>query len=78
MEITTENILRYLEVCWDKGFVSSIGEPFASNDMISLRHFQEFVLPYLQKIGNWFQKKVEKGYSLHICGKTKSHLAGYS
>ncbi|HHT62745.1 MAG: uroporphyrinogen decarboxylase family protein [Bacillota bacterium] len=70
LDITTENILRYLEICWEKGFVSSIGEPFASNDIISPHHFQEFLLPYLKRIGNWFRKKVKKGYSLHICGKT--------
>ena len=72
LAITTENILRYLEICWEKGFVSSIGEPFASNNMISPRHFQEFAFPYLQRIGKWFQKKINKGYSLHICGKTHS------
>lgn len=72
LEITTENILRYMEVCWEKGFISSIGEPFASNNVISSRDFQEFVKPYLQRIGNWFQDKVKKGYSLHICGKTRN------
>lgn len=70
LKITTENILRYIDVCWEKGFISSIGEPFASNNVISPRYFQEFVLPYLRRIGNWFQEKIGKGFSLHICGKT--------
>ncbi|MGI6677655.1 MAG: uroporphyrinogen decarboxylase family protein [Dehalobacterium sp.] len=70
LERTTANILCYMEVCWEKGIISSIGEPFASNDVISPAHFREFVLPYLKKIGHWFQVKIEKGYSLHICGKT--------
>lgn len=72
LELTTENILRYIEVCWEKGFISSIGEPFASNNVISPRHFREFALPYLKRIGNWFQDKIGKGYSLHICGRTRN------
>ncbi|MEL7566775.1 MAG: uroporphyrinogen decarboxylase family protein [Dehalobacterium sp.] len=72
LEATTENILRYMEVCWEKGFVSSIGEPFASNNVISPRYFREFVFPYLQRIGSWFQEMMGKGYSLHICGRTQN------
>ena len=72
LEFTTENILRYIEACRENGFSSSIGEPFASNDVISPQHFREFVFPYLKKIGDWFKDKTGKGYSLHICGKTSS------
>lgn len=71
LNLMTENILRYMEVCWEKGFITSIGEPLASGNVISPVHFREFVLPYLQIIGNWFQDKMGKGFSLHICGKTK-------
>jgi len=72
LEITTENILAYMEVCFKKGFSVSIGEPFASNSVISPIQFRKFALPYLKKIGEWFWNKTNKGYSLHICGKTKA------
>jgi len=72
LAVTTDNVLNYMEVCWEKGFGCSIGEPFASNDIISPGHFREFVFPYLKKIGDWYKAKTGKGYSLHICGKTRS------
>lgn len=72
LAICTDNILAYMEACWEKGFRSSIGEPFASNDIIGPHHFRQFVFPYLKKIGDWYQNKTGKGFSLHICGKTRS------
>lgn len=68
----TDNILAYMEAGWEKGFKSSIGDPFASNDVIGPHHFRQFVFPYLKRIGDWYKDKTGKGFSLHICGKTRS------
>lgn len=78
LELTTANIMEYIEVCWKRGFTCSIGESLGTTTVISPRQFRDFVLPYLSKIGSWFQEKTGKGYSLHICGKTKKiwhHMA---
>ncbi|ATW27791.1 uroporphyrinogen decarboxylase family protein [Candidatus Formimonas warabiya] len=71
LAFTTDNIIRYLEACREKGFGCGLGEPCASNTLISPRQFQDFVQPYLSRIGAWFREKTGGGYSLHICGKTR-------
>lgn len=71
LQYLTEQILIYLEYCWQRGFSCSIGEPLASNNVISVRHFREFVKPYLSQIGNRVKEQTGKGYSIHICGDTQ-------
>lgn len=71
LQLTTENIIRYLDICRQKGFGCSIGEPLASNTVISCSQFREFARPYLSIIGKWFRENTGQGYSLHICGDTR-------
>ncbi|WP_425057811.1 Uroporphyrinogen decarboxylase [Sporomusa carbonis] len=53
--------------------VLSIAEPTASGDLISRRHFEEFVAPYIGKVA---KRLKEKGayITLHICGNIKDRL----
>jgi uroporphyrinogen decarboxylase len=72
LERATRAILRYMEVARDRGFSCSIGEPLASGDVVSPRHFREFAQPYLSRICGWVKTKSGKGPTLHICGDTRS------
>ncbi len=50
-----------------------IADPSASGDVISPRHFDEFALPYLQKLGA-LVKQYGKVSMLHICGDITDRL----
>lgn len=53
--------------------IVSIADPTASGDLISKKHFEEFALPYLQKINKSFKKR-GVGSLVHICGDTTDKL----
>jgi len=72
LEKATGAILRYMEAARDRGISCSIGEPLASQDVISPRHFREFAQPYLSRICDWVVGKAGKGPTLHVCGHTGS------
>ena len=72
LEKATNAVLRYMDAARDRGISCSIGEPLASGDVISPRHFREFALPYLSRICEWVRSKAGKGPTLHICGHTGS------
>lgn len=77
MELMTEICFRYLVPAIDKGAaILSIAEPTASGDLISLRHFEEFIAPYLAKVIRRL-KEHKALIALHICGNIKDriHLA---
>ncbi|HUJ69804.1 MAG TPA: uroporphyrinogen decarboxylase family protein [Syntrophorhabdales bacterium] len=72
LERATQAILRYMEAARDRGISCSIGEPLASGDVISPRHFREFAKPYLSRICGWARGTSRKGPTLHVCGDTRS------
>lgn len=75
MEFTSEVCFQYLAPAVAKGAeILSIAEPTASGDLISLRHFEEFVAPYLTKV-NERLKKLSAITTLHICGNITDRLA---
>jgi uroporphyrinogen decarboxylase len=60
------------------GILPSGGEPSASNDVISPKHFEEFALPYLKKV---YDKVLDMGYKhifIHICGEQNLNLPYWS
>jgi uroporphyrinogen decarboxylase len=74
MELMTEVCYRYLAPAIPKGAsMLSIAEPTASGDLISLKHFEEFVAPYLQKVIARL-KEQNALITLHICGNIKDRL----
>jgi uroporphyrinogen decarboxylase len=54
--------------------IVQIWEPLASNDIISPRQFQEFVLPYLQESGRKILATGIKHIFYHICGEQNLNL----
>jgi uroporphyrinogen decarboxylase len=75
LEVMTEVSYRYLAPAVGKGAaIISLAEPTASGDLISLRHFEEFVAPYLAKV---IARLKQDGalITLHICGNIKDRLA---
>nr|NSL49463.1 uroporphyrinogen decarboxylase [Dendrosporobacter quercicolus DSM 1736]SDM30530.1 uroporphyrinogen decarboxylase [Dendrosporobacter quercicolus] len=74
MEVMTEVCFRYLAPAVERGAAMlSIAEPTASGDLISLKHFEEFVAPYLQKVITRL-KEQDAFITLHICGNIGDRL----
>ena len=74
LEVMTEVAYRYLSPAIAKGaLLLSVAEPTASGDLISLRHFEEFVAPYLTKL---FTRLKQDGalITLHICGNINDRI----
>ncbi len=72
LERACASILRYMQAARARGFSCSIGEPLASGNVISPRHFRQFAKPYLTRICEWARQESGKGPTLHICGDTKA------
>lgn len=51
----------------------SLADPAASGDLISRKQFENFALPYLQKVTSWARTKGIK-VLVHICGNTSDRL----
>ena len=64
------NIMEYMKTAHSKGLACSLGEPLASNSVISPEMFREFVKPYLKVIIDFHKFLYDKSPSIHICGKT--------
>jgi uroporphyrinogen decarboxylase len=74
LDFTTELCYRYLAPMIHQGAaILSIAEPTASGDLISYRHFEEFVAPYLAKINSRLKARGAL-VMLHICGNIKECL----
>lgn len=77
MEVMTGVCVSYLAPAIERGAdILSIAEPTASGDLISLRHFEEFVAPYLAQAMARL-KEYNALITLHICGNIgdRLHLA---
>jgi uroporphyrinogen decarboxylase len=74
LEFAAEASFRYYEPFVSAGArLISVAEPTASGDLISRQHFEEFALPYLQKL--MLRIKAAGGINLlHICGNITNRL----
>ncbi|MDR3302158.1 MAG: uroporphyrinogen decarboxylase family protein [Spirochaetaceae bacterium] len=74
LDFTTNLCLHYMQLYIDNGvnFVV-IAEPSASGDMISRKHFQEFVFPVFKKVFTELRSK-KVATALHICGNIENRL----
>jgi uroporphyrinogen decarboxylase len=61
----------------ENSYVQS-GEPLASNDMISPRHFEQFVFPYLKQVYEELRSLGYKYIHSHICGEQNANLPYWS
>jgi uroporphyrinogen decarboxylase len=75
LEFTTELSLAYFKLMIEEGHVHGafIADPSASGDVISKKHFVQFVLPYLKRLVTAV-KEVQKPVMLHICGDITDRL----
>jgi len=74
LDFTADLTLAYLLPFVRQGVAMiSLAEPTASGDLISRRHFQEFVFPYVRKVAAGLK---EEGalITLHICGNISDRL----
>jgi uroporphyrinogen decarboxylase len=75
LEVITEVVYRYLSPTIARGAaILSLAEPTASGDLISLHHFEEFVVPYLAKLIGRL-KKAGALITLHICGNIQDRIS---
>ncbi|GMB00671.1 uroporphyrinogen decarboxylase family protein [Pelosinus sp. IPA-1] len=75
LDFASEVCFQYLAPTVAKGAsILSIAEPTASGDLISLRHFEEFVAPYLTKVNERLQQ-LGAVITLHICGNITDRLS---
>ncbi|MFQ5975790.1 MAG: uroporphyrinogen decarboxylase family protein [Candidatus Hydrothermarchaeales archaeon] len=75
LDFSTRLLIRFYEPLLKDGIIEliSIAEPSASGDLISKKHFVEFVLPNLQKLTA--DTKSKGAYTLlHICGNTTDKI----
>lgn len=74
MDFASEVCYQYLAPAMASGAaIVSIAEPTASGNLISLRHFEEFVAPYLTKVNDRFKQR-NAITTLHICGNITDRL----
>lgn len=75
LEFTTAVSIAYFKTLNEAGVVhgSFIADPSASGDVISKRHFEEFALPYLQRVIAEV-KTAQRPVMLHICGDIRDRL----
>lgn len=74
LEFATEASFLYYDAFRKQGArILSVAEPTASGDLISRKHFEEFAVPYLQKL---IKRTREAGALnlVHICGNTTNRL----
>ncbi len=69
LEFTTELSTAYFRLMLEEGNVHGafIADPSASGDVISKKHFEQFVIPYLGRVVKAV-KELQKPVMLHICG----------
>ena len=74
LEAVTEICYRYLSPAIARGaLLLSVAEPTASGDLISLRHFEQFVAPYLARLIDRLQQDGAL-VTLHICGNIQDRV----
>lgn len=70
MRYSLDNYLSCAQQFHDQcGIGISLAEPLASRELLSLKQFEEFELPYLQELCTKM-KEMQGAMTLHICGRT--------
>jgi uroporphyrinogen decarboxylase len=78
MEKASDFLVKVAEYFVDEfgaeNLVGFLGEPTASNMLISPKQFEVFVLPYLQKVNTRILELGVTGLIIHICGQQNKNL----
>jgi uroporphyrinogen decarboxylase len=78
MRLATDHIISVVEHWADTfgadNIVPQLWEPTASNDIISPRLFEKYVLPYLCETSERFLDMGIRNFFFHICGEQNSNL----
>ncbi len=79
IELSRKAVTRFYTPIVEDGTIPvvALAEPTASGDLISKRHFEEFVLPPLQRFSH-DMKELGAYTFLHICGNTTDKLDSIS
>lgn len=78
LRLATDHIVDVMQYWTDtfggKQVIPQIWEPLASNDIISPKQFEEFVLPYMHESGEKILDMGVKHIFYHICGEQNLNL----
>ncbi|WP_077368316.1 methylcobamide:CoM methyltransferase MtbA [Anaerosalibacter sp. Marseille-P3206] len=73
MEFVTESLIRFAKAQIEAGTdIIAISDPSGTGEILGPKLFQEFAVPYLNKIIKAVKGEVPGGTIIHICGKLKS------
>lgn len=79
LDVATETLIRFGKACRDAGAdVIHCGDSLASCDMISPQTYQQFALPYEQRVFQAWKEDGIEGSILHICGNSTRVLELYA
>ena len=71
LHVVTESNKRFIDSACKRGYAVGFSDPLASQSLLSVKMFREFVKPYLaeciEEIKKW---RGNEGINLHICGKS--------
>lgn len=70
MEVIVENNNRYITRLVELGVGIGFADPVSSTNLISVKQYEEFSLPYFKKNVDYI-KSLGKGCGLHICGTSR-------
>ena len=70
MEVVVENNNRYIKRLIEMGVGIGFADPVSSTNLISVKQYEEFSLPYFQKNVDYI-KSFGRGCGLHICGTSR-------
>jgi len=78
LDFVTDLLIRIFDPLVQEGSIELItmGDPTASGDLISRKHFETYALPHLSRFTGWAQSKGVLTH-LHICGDTTDRLDLY-
>ena len=76
MDYVTNQIIEYAQLCADNGAsVISIADPTATGEILGPKFFDEYAVPYLNKLAEAV-KKAGKKVIIHICGDVSMVKSG--
>lgn len=77
MEFVTENLIVFGKAQIQAGAdVLTISDPSGTGEILGLKMFNQYAVPYLNKIFSAMKNETEVGTIVHICGRLKSIYQG--
>lgn len=77
MEFITDNLIAFGKAQIEAGAsILAISDPSGTGEILGPKGFQNFAVPYLNKIIKTIKEDVEVGIIVHICGRLKNIYSG--